>query len=485
MRSLLGAALFVALDVPSAHAEQARPRLERVLVHVDSKTIPAVVNSKTVFLNRCIGGCKITAGFTDSRTNKSQIGQGTLSAFEHGNTVWSGVVACVKDTFKRFNVTVTDVDPGPNVDHFEAMVAGTPGQIGLSSGIGGIAEYSCTSPGVCSKYLPNTLVYAFANVYPADADEICATVAQELAHSWTLDHVIDSTDPLTYCGNTSGTRQQFKDNVRCGSDCVSGQSPFGLACSAAGTTCSGREASIHTCMSTGAATQNDVQILTALFGPAGAVAPNLTIKSPATGAAVGPGFSVEVECSGAKPIQEVQLSIDGVLKATLTAAPFTFTTSNTLTEGPHKIGVLCATTEQAITTKSIDVILGNPCTTDEQCPSGYICHDDACIAGPNAPGGLGATCTQNTDCKGGSCANDGTQMLCTIPCDLATPNCPTGFGCLEAGPSGVCWAGFDDGSGGCCDAGADPRGALVLVLGVGAVFVTRRRRLPRTRKNRR
>lgn len=464
MRSL---AALVLLSLAASPALAERPRLELVPVKLDpDRAVGAVVNSKTIFLNRCVGGCKVYSGFTDSRMNKSAIGQGTLSAFEHGNTAWAGVMACAKDVFDRFNVTITDVDPGPNVDHFEIMVAGTPGQIGLSSGIGGIAEYSCTSPGVCSKYLPNALVFAFANVYGGDPDEICGVVAQEIAHTWSLDHVADSSDPMSYFSYSG--RQQFKDDVPCGSDCVNGQSPFGL-------TCTGTSQQLHTCMSSGGPTQDDVQILMALFGPAGAVAPTLTIKSPATGAAVAPGFSVEVECTSARPIQEVQLSIDGVLKGTLTAPPYTFPTAPSLAEGPHKIGVLCATDQQAITTKQIDVILGNPCTSDDQCMAGYICFDGACIAGPETPGGLGATCTSNTECKAGACASDGTVMACTIPCDLSAKNCPTGFGCLEAGTTGVCWAGYDDGTGGCCDAGGDPRGALVLCLGVAAVWITRRR----------
>lgn len=462
MRSL---AVAVLLTLTASPALAERPRLEYVPAKIDpNRSVGAVVNSKTIFLNRCAAGCKVYPGFTDSRMNKSGIGQGTLQAFEHGNTSWSQVVECTKDVFKRFNVTVTDVDPGPNVNHFEIMVAGAPQNIGLSSGIGGIAEYSCTSPGVCSKYLPDALVFAFANVYANDPDEICGTVAQEIAHTWSLDHVTDASDPMTYFSYSG--RRQFKDGVACGSDCVNGSSPFGL-------TCSGNN---HTCMSTGTSTQNDVAILMALFGPAGAVAPTVNLKEPSQGAAVGPGFTVTAECTSARPIQEVQLSIDGLLKATLTAPPFTFTTSTSLPEGPHKVSVLCATDQQAIASKSVDVILGNPCTGDSQCQSGYICFDSACIAGPEAPGGVGATCGKNEDCKAGSCASDGEISACTIPCDLSAKNCPSGFGCLQAGEVGVCWAGFDDGSGGCCDTGGSAPISMVLSLGIGGVLLRRRRR---------
>ncbi len=470
MRSLAAAVIVAStvLAAPLAFAE--RPRLEYVPAKIDpNRNVGMVVNSKTIFLNKCTGGCKVYSGFTDSRTNKSSIGQGTLSAFEHGASSWSQVMSCVQDVFDRFNVTITDVDPGPTTDHFEIMVAGTPTQIGLSPGIGGIAEYSCTSPGVCSKYLPDALVFAFANYYPNDPDEICAVVAQEIAHTWSLDHVSDPSDPMTYYSYSG--RRQFKDGVQCGSDCVNGSSPFGL-------TCSGNN---HTCMSTGTNTQNDVQILMALFGPAGAVAPTIKLKNPIEGAAVGPGFTVEAECTSTRPIQEVQLSVDGLLKATLTAPPFTFTTSTSLTEGPHKVTVLCATDQQAIATASANVTLGNPCTGDSQCQTGYICFDGACIAGPDAPGGVGATCGGNMDCKSGACASDGTTNACVIPCDLDAKNCPSGFGCLQAGEVGVCWSGYDDGSGGCCDAGGSGPASMLLSLGLGGVLLRTRRR----RRNRR
>lgn len=468
MRSILGlAGALVAFAATAASAETVRPRLELVPTHVDPASVPMVVNSKIIFLNRCVGGCKLTSGYTDSRTNKSQIGAGTLSAFSFGDTAWNNVVNCVKSTFSRFNVEVTDKDPGPYVDHFEVMVAGSPGQIGLSSGIGGIAEYSCQSPGVCTSYLPDTIVFDFAAVYsgyPNRDLEICAVAAQEIAHTWTLDHVTDASDPMTYF-DYSGMRQ-FKDNVQCGSDCVNGTSPFGLTCSG----------NAHTCMSTGTATQNEVQILTKLFGPAGAKAPTLTMSNPKNGSAQPAGFTINVDCQSSDGVQEVQYSIDGTLKTTQAAPPFSYPTPANLAMGSHRVTVLCASKLQAISTATADVIIGAPCGTDADCPAGNICYGSACIAGPDAAGGLGATCTQSSDCVNGACANDGKTMACVIPCDLAANACPDGFGCLDAGGGmGVCWV--SDNSG-CCDTSGRSAGTGPILLGLGfaAVFVTRRRR---------
>lgn len=427
-----------------------------------------VVNTKTIFMNRCPNNCVLTSGYTDSRTNKSAIGAGTLSAYSYGDASWNTVMACMKDTFSRFNVEITDVDPGPYVDHFEIMVAGSPTQIGLDPSVGGVAEYSCQSPGVCDVYQPNVIVFDFAKVwgsYPNRDLEICATAAQEIAHSWGLDHVVDKTDPLTY-NDYSGMRQ-FKDNMTCGSDCVNGKSPFGLTCTSAGA---------HTCMSTGTATQNDVQTLLKLFGPAGAKAPTLTVTNPKNGSAQPAGFSITADCTSDDGVQEVQMSIDGNLVKTLNAPPFTFQTATNLSTGTHRVTVMCASKMLAETFVRSQILIGPACAVDSDCAAGGICWGSACIAGPEAQGGLGATCATDKDCVNGACASDGSTSACAIACTVGTDSCPDGFGCISDGAGGgLCWAGAGDG--GCCDStNGNPAGALLFSLGVGATLVTRRRR---------
>ena len=467
MRGLLGVAVLLSATI--AHAESARPRLDRVPTKVDLSNAPLVVNSHTIFINRCVGGCRIYPGESDSRTNKSEIGSGQLSAFSFGDASWNAVKACMVNTFSRFNVTITDVDPGPNVDHFEVMIAGSPQQIGLGSGIGGIANYPCNpqSPGSCERYIPNTIAFAFAQVYSGASHrdlEICATAAQEIAHTFTLDHVDDVSDPMTY-RPFSGMRQ-FKDNAPCGSDCFGGQTGFGQ-------TCTGTGQQRHICLSTGGPTQNDVQILLALFGPAGAVAPTLRLTNPTNNSTQPPTFSIDVDCTSSDQIQEVNLWIDGVPKGSMTTPPFKFMAQN-LTDGPHTVKVLCASKLQATSTATAAVLVGQSCTDDTQCQDGYICFNSACVAGPGATGGLGSDCVDNADCVSGVCASDGATMACTIGCDVSQNNCPAGFGCLDAGGgNGVCWAGIDDG-GGCCDAGGGNPGAILFGLGVFAALVTRR-----------
>lgn len=469
MRSTLGVSGLVLLAATAtATAEPARPRLERILRPYDGSRIANVVNTKTIFMNRCPNGCVITNGFTDSRTNKSAIAAGTLSAYSFGDDSWNAVMTCMKQTFSRFNVEITDVDPGPYVDHFEIMVAGSPTQVGLPPDVGGVAEYSCQQPGVCDAYQPNAIVFDFAKVWGGLSNrdlEICATAAQEIAHSWSLDHVTDKTDPMTYAQYTG--MRQFKDNVTCGSDCVNGRSPFGLTCNSAGA---------HTCMSTGTATQNDVQTLLDLFGPAGAKAPTLTVTNPKNGSAQPAGFTITADCTSDDGVQEVQMSVDGKLVKTLTAPPFMFQTDANLALGAHRVTVMCASKMLAETFYRSQIIIGPACATDTDCAAGSICYGAACIAGPDAAGGLGATCSVDNDCTNGSCASDGSTSACVIACDIAESACPDGFGCISDGAGGgVCWFGIDEG--GCCDSSnQNPTGPLLFGLGIGATLVTRRRR---------
>lgn len=73
--------------------------------------------------------------------------------------------------------------------------------------------------------------------------------------------------------------------------------------------------------------------------PADAVPPAVAITSPATGAKVTPGFQVQVTSTDNSCISKVELVVDGTVAQTLTAAPYTFTTSASLAAGAHMIEV--------------------------------------------------------------------------------------------------------------------------------------------------
>jgi uncharacterized protein (TIGR03382 family) len=155
----------------------------------------AASSAGVLFLNRCAGGCTLSPGTDDSRSNRSSLLGGTvaISEFRHGDEAWRAVVECVAGLYEPFGIEVTDVDPGES-PHFEAIVAGAPDEIGESE-IGGLAPFAC---GV----IENAVTYSFANIY-GSVQDICETVAQETAHSFGLEHEYLCEDPMTYltgCG---------------------------------------------------------------------------------------------------------------------------------------------------------------------------------------------------------------------------------------------------------------------------------------------
>ena len=471
MRRLLVLAFLVSFAVPArAEAPKRQFLLHPTVLH----QAPAAIISHVLFLNRCKNGCTVRTGNIDSRTDHSDIGQGTITAFSGTDAQWNDIVTCVKGIMAPFNIQVTDQDPG-SADHFEVMVAGAAGELGLPTGVLGIADYLCQSPGQCgSGYIPDALVFDFANdwlqQFNGTTVDICGTAAQEIAHAWTLDHATPTSDPMTY--NPYASPLHYQDGAVCGSDCQNGYSPepFHLPCT---------NNTTHTCMSTGQATQDEVKMITALFGPANAKAPTVTITSPTNGGSVQSGqpFQINVTCDTSDGVDEIDLSIDGTPKATLTSSPAMFTGPSDLADGSHKITVACQTKLKASATADASFLVGKTCNQDSDCAMGFICYQMACVAGPDAQGGIGSPCKSNTDCESGACASDGTMSTCVIPCDPSNDQCPNGFGCLAAGNGGVCWIGAakGGGGGGCCDAGSGPTGPIVLGLGLAGLLLTRKR----------
>ena len=458
-----------------------RPRLERVWMDVDPGQFAggpvAAVNSNKIYLNNCKpNGCRLRSGGASSLDIVSNgvtyqgtwgiNGSPTLAAFNQSDAVWNNVVTCMRDVFSRFGVEITTTNPGP-APHFEIMIAGSPTNIGLSNGIGGISPFSC------QEYIPNSLVFAFANIsiYQNDPEEICATAAQEIAHSFALDHVTDASDPLTYF-NYNG-RRQFKDaQVTCGSDCVGGQSPMGA-------TCTGGNQQTHVC-ACGGATQNSVAKIRTLFGSGTPTPPTIKITSPKLGDSVAPGFPIRVEATDDNGIGNVTGTIDGMANLSpmaIVTAPFAFNAPATLTDGTHTIRMIATDIYGTQAEATVQVVIGEPCQRPDDCPNDTdTCIGGRCVTGPGAPGGLGSTCTAGPDCASGQCAEDSSgAKYCVEPCELDAGQCPEDFGCLPTGDTGVCWPGYDDGTGGICSA-SGPGGQVTLGLLFASLLVVRRRR---------
>ena len=441
---------------------------------------PGTLSYNVLYLNNCKpSGCTVKGGTTDNRTDTSSIAGGHLTPWTYSDADWTSFVDCVKDVLYPYNVTVTDVDPGMAA-HAEIMVAGQPTDIGLPNSVGGVSPYAQT----CFP-IANPLVFDFASVWTQNGttpliEEICATAIQEISHSYVLDHVTDASDPMTYFQFTG--RRYLHDNVQCGSDCtLNGNfcnpgtsgcvSPTGLQCTTAQT---------HTCYCSNSSTQNDAMTWLADFGPGPEPGPTVQITKPSPGQALMPGFVVQANVTQDIGVTGAELDIDGMKIASASAPPYVWNTPTSLAAGNHKITVIGSNHYMKTGMATVTAYIGAPCMKDSDCPdSTEVCIDQKCVLGPGQPGGLGATCTDNTMCDSGNCQNDGTSMHCVDDCMVG--QCPSGYGCLTSNGAtmGVCWPGFNDGSGGggCCETGhQSPTGALVLGLGVAGMFLFRRRR---------
>ena len=410
--------------------------------------------SRILFLNKCAGGCTIYYGNDNSSTNTSGISGGTrnLSAYDGGK--WAEIVACVKRIFSPFDVEVTDVDPG-GTPHMEAIVAGTANQLGMGSNILGVAPFVC-------GYIPRSMSYTFANAfdsfYPAGAipREVCATIGQEVAHTWGFDHEMLASDPMTYL-EYNGERA-FQDQAsRCGED-------------------------VNRDCNCGGSTQNSYQKILSIFGAADPTPPIVTITNLDFGDQVEPGFAVRAEVDDENGVDHVELWIDGAMTSSLAFPPYALNAPDDLADGTHQVKIIAYDLQDTPGEDSVDVIIGEPCATPGDCVDAgenYTCMGGRCVPGEGAVGGLGTSCESGVDCFSGICLSSNSGSLCGEVCERGGGQCPDGYGCLELSDgTGSCWPGVDEGGGegDCSSAGGGSAAPIALSLGLVGFVLSRRRR---------
>jgi hypothetical protein len=244
--------------------------------------IKAAPVQRTVFLNR--RGGTYTRGSNNSSTNVSSIPSGTvtLPAYEGTEADWQSLLTCVRDQYARFNVVITDQDPGAAA-HLEAVIGGSPTALGFANNVGGVSPFNC---GVIGR----SIAYVFSRVYSTVRGE-CEATAHEIGHSLGLEHEYLCQDPMTYLGGCGA--KTFQDAAaQCGTSSA-------VACQC------------------GTPTQNTVQKLLTNVGPSGYVPPpeapdappSASITAPATGSSYARGalVSIRAEASDDRAIREVQL----------------------------------------------------------------------------------------------------------------------------------------------------------------------------------
>ena len=199
----------------SAHADRTRGYVFTDPRGVGAEYIapPPATVSHIIYLNRCVGGCTITPG-NDGRQSQSAIVSGTRHMTEFGGSdaQWQQIMACVKDTYQPFNVTITDVRPASG-DYHTAIVAGTPPKRDRARARSACRRFrAATSTTPISFTFANTALSGTAHEY-SDILDACWTVSQETAHSWGLDHKYDHLDPMTYIYDNPEIQKRFQNQA--------------------------------------------------------------------------------------------------------------------------------------------------------------------------------------------------------------------------------------------------------------------------------
>jgi len=178
---------------------------------VSSLRAASRAQSRTIYLNR--DGTVLRPGDNDARLSTSSIVQQPteLAPWDIDDDTWDETVACMRELYRRFDVTVTDEDPG-DVPHIEAVFGGHPSDVGLPSNVAGVSPFT-TDCGI----IENSVVFTFTDVLPDDPRVMCEVMAQEIAHSFGADHELLASDPMTYL-DYAGERSFQDQPASCGED---------------------------------------------------------------------------------------------------------------------------------------------------------------------------------------------------------------------------------------------------------------------------
>ncbi len=381
-----------------------------------------------LYVNRCEGGETISsAGFEDSRTNSSTIISRTTTfpAYPGSDASWTLLMSEVRSILTPFGIEITDQDPGAT-PHTEIIACG---QSFLGPSVLGVAPFGC-------GLVANAIGYAFAEEH-FNERQLAETVAHEAGHTWTLNHLYDCADPMTYldgCGDKS-----FQDTA--------------LSC--AGVAQNGAW-QVEAC-SCGGSTQNSYQTLLGYFGPNNNSFPVLSLLQPADNALLGPGFAILGSSSGTNGGEGTEIYIDGVLKLRFAGTTIDSMGPTDIADGPHLLNV--TVTDQYGRSDEVErsIVISSAC----QCESDQYCDGEQCLPF----GQVGDTCTDGATCQGGLCAQGGETQQCTASCTPGADQCANGTECLAVGEGGLCWQTEDTSGCGCQSSGSGASfGALLLLL---------------------
>ena len=428
--------------------------------------------SKLIYVNGCWDGlgCAIRKGQAennDALDNISELPDVALnqtvivSRFEHGDEVWNQTIACLREVFSPYDVTVLDsrIDRDPALDllpHHEAILAGHPSEVGRVASYTGIAVPTC-------EPVNNAISMAFANNIGPDVIDLCWTAAQEIAHSFGLDHALDCLDPMTYI---RGCGQKFFRNTlsRCG------------------------ETVARRCLCQERLQNSHTRLLTVFGKGSDPAPPELAISSPADGDTIDQETSIQFTATDPRLVHDLELYVNGWLYDTMVGHgfsnrddPYEFALP-TLPDSVLDIEIRAYNDLESMSSQTLRVTKGAPCTSAAACLAGQECDGEGRCIYPEPTGVLGDTCERSMDCVSHLCGASDGEQFCTQTCAVGSLlSCPDGFECATDGSKGLCWP---IQTAGCCSVGADrgpdPFHVLLLVFcAAGLLRQTRPRGPPR------
>lgn len=303
----------------------------------------------------------------------------------------------------------------------------------------------------CNDYMPSNITFVFPP--GLRVGDLATTAAQEAAHAFGLGHTSDTTDVM-YPYIVNSIPRRFG----------AGSIPDASGCP------------------TNATYQDSHAVMLSTIGPRGqdTIRPTVSISSPSDGAEVTGGTVVRATATDDVAVERVELEIDGTTVRTLTAAPFDFAIPASTAAGERLITVRAydVSGNPGFDRVTVNMVSGNniPCSTSNDCETGFECKENICVLDNGIDGELGETCTGNEICISGLCATVGSESLCSETCDGVNPSCPAGWECVSGT---ACWPIAGDGggdSGGCAVGTKSGHGLLGLsLLALAMVFSLRRR----------
>ena len=280
-------------------------------VRVEGRAVAGAEDASIIFLNRCEGGLTVKSAWVDdANKNKSTIleADAVLPEYAFGDASWNEVVRRTRELFAPFDVIVTEEDPAPAI-HYEAVVCGAGIDAGFRATYG-VAPFSC-------EPFPNSINFTFPETIGNDPRVIAETVAQEVAHTFGLDHLLDCHDPMTYLDDC-GPKSFQNARLDCGE-----YEPRECDC--------------------GGYTQNPHKYLIGAFGrQSDEDGPVVSIVAPVDGDLVEPGAELEIsiEVEDAAGIASVALYSNGELASELFEEPWGPWPVRNIPEGEYEFYVV-------------------------------------------------------------------------------------------------------------------------------------------------